>query len=77
MAKAPSKEADKVVKSLARKWVNLPPGASPEVIYIPGHQREANLVPLADSIDILTVALGFDREVSVGINEGYFGTGDC
>ncbi|XP_076298053.1 uncharacterized protein LOC143217550 [Lasioglossum baleicum] len=57
--KGPLKVADKLVKKLAKSWLNLPQRASAEVIYLPPSRGGCGLLPLADLADALVVGHAF------------------
>lgn len=69
-AKAPLKAADKLAKSLTRKWLNVPQTANSKST--PGHKEGVNLLLLADSVDISTLAHASAKLTYMK----YFGTAD-
>ena len=52
-------ETDKLTKRCAKSWMNLPQRASLELLYLQSKQGGADLLPLADMVDISTIAQGY------------------
>ena len=59
MDKKPLKEADKAIKKMAKNWMSLPQRASAEVVFLPPNRGGGGLLPLADMVDLLTIAHAF------------------
>ncbi|XP_048514042.1 uncharacterized protein LOC125501691 [Athalia rosae] len=57
--KGPLKEADRLIKKLAKKWLHLPQRASAEIVFLPPSRGGCGLLPLADLGDILTIGHAF------------------
>uniref|UniRef100_A0ABD2WIM9 Reverse transcriptase domain-containing protein n=1 Tax=Trichogramma kaykai TaxID=54128 RepID=A0ABD2WIM9_9HYME len=57
--KGPLKEADKVVKKLAKGWMHLPQRASAEVVFLPPNMGGGGILPLADMADLYAIAHAF------------------
>ena len=50
---------DKVIKRLAKRWMNLPQRANAEVLFLPSSMGDAGLLPLADIVDVLMIFHAF------------------
>ncbi|XP_054259803.1 uncharacterized protein LOC128984500 [Macrosteles quadrilineatus] len=59
VAKTPLKKLDNDVKRMVKKWLYLPQRASAEVVYLGVAEGGAGMFPLADLVDISSVAHAF------------------
>ena len=68
--KRPLSDADKALRRMAKSWMGLTQRASAEMVYLPPYMGGGGLTPLADMVDLLTIAHAFrmltcdDAEVS-------------
>ena len=53
------KEADKEIKKMAKNWLSLPQRVSAEVAFLLPNRSGGSLLPLANMVDLLTVAHAF------------------
>lgn len=59
MRKGPFGKADKKLKRISKKWMNLPRRVSAELVFLRPYIKGGGLLPLADIANILTIVHAF------------------